>query len=154
MDPVWPAIGAVIAAIIGAAISFLVTVLAKEQKTSEFRQAWIDALRNDLSEFVATVDAIFSFLRVKAGRKETPEQVAAFLEEKYPDVQRMGVSYHRIMLRLNPREHTKMIAKLESVKRGELVFVLTKYVSLGLFVCALAFAVAIARHYIIIKFGI
>lgn|SRR6266446_644807 len=52
----YPAIGAVMAAIIAAGISFLVTVLAKEQKTSEFRQAWIDALRKDLSEFIATVD--------------------------------------------------------------------------------------------------
>ena len=35
----YPAIGAVTAAIIAGGISFVVTVLAKEQKISEFRQA-------------------------------------------------------------------------------------------------------------------
>src|SRR2546430_15387357 len=108
----YPAIGAIAAAIIAGAISFVVTVLSKEQKTSEFRQAWIDALRNDLSEFISTIDALTSFLRIKASRSATPAEVVSFLQEKYVDVQRMGVSYHRIMLRLNPDEHTALIATL------------------------------------------
>src|SRR2546425_12855989 len=111
----YPAIGAVMAAIIAAGISFLVTVLSKEQKTSEFRQAWIDALRNDLSEFISTIDALTSFLRIKASRSATPAEVVSFLQEKYVDVQRMGVSYHRIMLRLNPDEHTALIATLQEL---------------------------------------
>jgi len=184
----YPAIGAVMAAIIAAGISFLVTVLAKEQKTSEFRQAWIDALRKDLSEFIATVDMLSSFHRLKMSRGHRPEDLVGFLEERSDDVRRMGVSYHRIMLRLNPQEHATIIGKLEKllsimssyqkvldetgvnelikgviaegqvvlksewrrVKRGELTFVITKYVSLTLFVLAVCFAVLVGRGYLVI----
>ena len=170
----------------------MVTVLSKEQKTSEFRQAWIDALRNDLSEFISTIDALTSFLRIKASRSATPAEVVSFLQEKYVDVQRMGVSYHRIMLRLNPDEHTALIATLQEllavmsshakavdeshverlikavvaesqrvlksewrrVKRGEPIFVMTKYASLALFVAAVAFAIAIGRGHLVVQFRV
>lgn len=42
------AIGAIGAALIAATVSLLGLIISKEQKTSEFRQAWIDALRSDL----------------------------------------------------------------------------------------------------------
>ena len=42
------AVGAVVAALIAGTVSLLGLIISKEQKTSEFRQAWIDALRNDL----------------------------------------------------------------------------------------------------------
>ncbi len=186
----YPALGAIAAAVIGGAISFIVTVLSKEQKTSEFRQAWIDALRNDLSEFVAAVDGISSFLRLKISRGHVPEQLTDFLAERYDDVHRMGVSYHRILLRLNPKEHTKLIDALKEllsvmsshrlaldeaqvdrltrgviaeaqtvlkrewrrVKRGELAFFLTKYVSLALLLIALGLAVAVFRGHLLITF--
>lgn len=41
-------VGAVGAAMIAAFVSFLGLIIGKEQKTSEFRQAWIDALRSEL----------------------------------------------------------------------------------------------------------
>ncbi|MFM8551291.1 MAG: hypothetical protein ACKOCD_03120 [Nitrospiraceae bacterium] len=186
----YPAIGAIAAATIGGAISFVVTVLSKEQKTSEFRQAWIDALRDDLSEFISTIDALTSFLRIKDSRSATPDEVSAFLHEKYADLHRMGVSFHRIMLRLNPNEHTVLIERLEEllavmsvhtqavneqhvtqltkavvvesqrvlksewtrVKRGELVFVVTKYASLAIFLVAAVFAIAIAWDHLVIQF--
>ena len=47
------AIGVVIAAMVTGAISLIALILGKEQKTSEFRQAWIDALRQDCAEAVA-----------------------------------------------------------------------------------------------------
>lgn len=47
------AIATVVASLIAAAISFVNLTLNKEQKTSDFRQAWIDGLREDLSSFFA-----------------------------------------------------------------------------------------------------
>jgi hypothetical protein len=41
---------AVIGAVIGALITYVGLLTSKEAKVSEFRQAWIDALRNDISE--------------------------------------------------------------------------------------------------------
>jgi hypothetical protein len=61
-------IGPVIAAIITGAIAFLASVLSKEQKTSEFRQAWIDALRNDLAE-LTSLALVFSG---KTARRKKP----------------------------------------------------------------------------------
>ncbi len=51
----WPLLSAIAAAFIAGAVSFIVTVLSKEQKTSEFRQAWIDALREDLAIFASQI---------------------------------------------------------------------------------------------------
>jgi len=184
----YPAIGAVTAAIIAGGISFVVTVLTKEQKTSEFRQAWIDALRSDLSDFISTVNTFSSFLRLKTSRGQPPEDLVAFLEQRSADVHRMGVSYNRILLRLNPKEHTKLTAQLKEllsvmsshekvldekhvdrltdevvaeaqrilkgewrrVKRGETIFQVTKYVSLALFILAVAFLIAVSRGHFVI----
>lgn len=109
----YPAIGVVVAAIIAGGISFLVTVLSKDQKVSEFRQAWIDALRDDLSEVVATVDALTSLYRLKIIDGHSHERLLAFWEERSDDLHRIGTSYHRLILRLNPKEHQKIIGKLE-----------------------------------------
>jgi hypothetical protein len=48
-------LGPIIAACIAAVVSFLALVISKENKTSEFRQAWIDGLRQDLSQFAANL---------------------------------------------------------------------------------------------------
>jgi hypothetical protein len=87
----YPAIGVVMAAIIAGGISFLVTVLSKDHKTSEFRQAWIDALRDDLSEFVANVDALTSLYRFKLNEGHSREQLFAFWEGKSEDI-RIGLT--------------------------------------------------------------
>jgi hypothetical protein len=47
------ALGVIIAAVITGFISFAGLILAKEQKTSEFRQSWIDSLREEMSEYLA-----------------------------------------------------------------------------------------------------
>lgn len=46
------AIGAIAAASIAGLLAFLSLIIAKENKTSEFRQAWIDSLRLDLSKLI------------------------------------------------------------------------------------------------------
>src|SRR5450759_2566061 len=61
-------IATIIAALIAAAFSFVNLTLTKEQKTSEFRQAWIDALRQDLATFFATVRAFARAAQARVGR--------------------------------------------------------------------------------------
>lgn len=46
------AVGAVLAATIAGGMSFLGSVFSKDQKTSEFRQAWIDGLRSEISQLI------------------------------------------------------------------------------------------------------
>ena len=52
------AIGAIAAASIAGLLAFLGLIIAKENKTSEFRQAWIDSLRLDLSKLISNARAI------------------------------------------------------------------------------------------------
>src|SRR5688500_13734282 len=51
------AIATIVAALITAALSYVNLTLTKEQKTSEFRQAWIEGLREDLAAFFAAARA-------------------------------------------------------------------------------------------------
>ena len=46
----------IIVAIIAGFVSFIGLVITKEQKVSEFRQVWIDALRNDVAELMSAVN--------------------------------------------------------------------------------------------------
>ena len=48
-------VAALITAIAASATAFLIAVLTKEAKISDFRQAWIDQLRNDISELAANM---------------------------------------------------------------------------------------------------
>jgi len=52
------AIGAIIAATITGLISLLGLIISKEQKISDFRQAWIDNLRTELSLVITHAMAI------------------------------------------------------------------------------------------------
>ncbi len=49
------AAGAILAAVIAGAFSFLSLVMSKEQKVSEFRQDWINSLREDICKFVSAI---------------------------------------------------------------------------------------------------
>ena len=102
----------VIAALIGATLTFLVAVFTKENKTSEFRQSWIDALRADIAEFISiwyfiTAD-LAAVAREGTGGKGAREYGQAFKTEllKIEELQA------RIELRLNPKEHAVLIAEI------------------------------------------
>ena len=92
------AIGAIGAALIAATISFVGLVIGKEQKTSEFRQAWIDALRSDLSTFLTNMNAI---LDSEAASYKTIEEK---LEKQGPIYKAINDANFNIVLRVNPDE--------------------------------------------------
>ena len=48
-----------LAALLGAAVASIGVTLAKDTKVSEFRQAWIDKLREDVAEFISLVSRAF-----------------------------------------------------------------------------------------------
>lgn len=113
-------IGAVLAACITGAVSFVILIISKEQKTSEFRQAWIDALRADLAEFSAQARQVAA--------EHTPYSMKGLVaamageEEDRPDAllpnrQRLAQTYYSIRLRLNLSEsdHHALVAHLDKV---------------------------------------
>lgn len=165
-----PLLGTIVAATIAGAVAFLASVFSKEQKTSEFRQSWIDSLRNDLSELIAISVQIGDEILVRHKRGEGTEAIQTHLRTKESDFQRIEECKARIRLRLNPKEYRALLnavkamsdpsdhdaksetliaesqkvlkAEWKRVKRGEPVFFITKWLSL--FVCLTALIIAIA----------
>lgn len=93
------AVGAFIVACVAGAFSLLGLVISKEQQVSEFRQAWIDALRADLAGFVAHAHQIQALL---VGHADLGFQ--EFWTATRDDYIALNQASVRIKLRLNPEE--------------------------------------------------
>lgn len=124
--PLLVPIGAVLAACITGAVSFVSLIMSKEQKISEFRQAWIDALRRELAEFSSQARRIsiqHTPFNIKALAAPILEQLEiADREAEKPDMfhqnkQRMAQAYYELRLRLNPEEvdHKQLLIHLNNV---------------------------------------
>ncbi|MFT4912677.1 MAG: hypothetical protein ACI9YM_001256 [Brevundimonas sp.] len=92
------AVGAIIAATIAAMISLIGLIISKEQKTSDFRQAWIDALRDDLGTYLTQVRCICDGSAVK--HKDVESRVEALT----PLYAALNKATYAITLRVNPDE--------------------------------------------------
>jgi len=73
-------------------------IVSKENKTSEFRQLWIDALRSELSAFVSHGIEI---RRHRAWGRENTDDSWKIVGENYKNI---NESITKIRLRLNPNE--------------------------------------------------
>ena len=111
-------IGAVTAAIIAGLFSYLALIVSKEQKTSEFRQAWVDALREEMANFVASVRLMrytVSNLKKQHGGGIPPDKQHEAISEPY---EKAIVAYNSILLRLNPKNPSSaaLITLLKEVR--------------------------------------
>jgi hypothetical protein len=98
-------IGVVTASIIAGFFSFVSLVLAKEQKVSEFRQQWIDSLREDLSQFISklmTMKDVKKNIALAKEKKQKPDFSLSDVKELHTAI---SEAYTRIILRLNPNEN-------------------------------------------------
>ncbi|QVM94146.1 hypothetical protein JYG36_13520 [Pseudomonas sp. SORT22] len=115
-----PVIGPVVAALIAALITFVVTVLAKENKTSEFRQAWIESMRNDVSELLGEYNILEGVFDVTIDfsleEAEVQNQVNEFWKSHQKEYAKIDLLCNRIVLRLNPKEHAALIEKLSKLE--------------------------------------
>jgi hypothetical protein len=92
------AIGTIVASLIAGIVALLGLIISKEQKTSEFRQAWIDALRSDFSAYLTQINAIHDTSQVMF--KDQAEKVSKLS----PLYLVLNGSSFNIMLRVNPDE--------------------------------------------------
>jgi hypothetical protein len=91
-------IGAVAAAIIGAGASLISLIITKQNKTSEFRQAWVDALRTDIAEGIAAVSLLLALFKQPL---DNERKLSGKLFEAWS---RTKVALARVQLRLNMAE--------------------------------------------------
>lgn len=63
-------IGAIVGALIVAVISLVSLLIAKDQNITEFRQAWIDRLRNDVADFLSYHSFMKYQIQIKDPKKK------------------------------------------------------------------------------------
>ena len=99
------AAGYVGAALIAASAAFVGLVLGKEQKTTEFRQAWINDQREDLAILMSAARAAAS----EIGKSS----------ERHKALRDFDVAHGRVLLRENPdtAEWHFVLAELERLRR-------------------------------------
>jgi hypothetical protein len=118
-----PAVISAISAFFVAFASFLVTLISKEQKTSEFRQAWIDALREDLSQYVSlNLEIVNYYVNSKKDQPnhseaDQPNHLETFYKERIEELIEIEALRHRILLRLNMKEekHIELANLIEKI---------------------------------------
>lgn len=91
-------IGAIGAAIIAGLISILSLVLSKEQKISEFRQAWIEELRKALISYISNINAVADEVRTQRAKGEVNYPALA------PHYKQLNEATTNIKLRINEEE--------------------------------------------------
>lgn len=106
-----------VAAVIAAVTSLVVSILSKDQKTSEFRQAWIDAFREDAASLAGHWSTMIATLDIK---KAANEDIKAFLASRHDDIVDVEIRIARMRLRLNPKEHVCLINYLHRLGHGSM----------------------------------
>lgn len=113
--------GAVVAALLTGIFSFVSLVLSKEQKISEFRQQWIDSLRNEIGSFLANVETLTRLADYKLSSLNKTEfdesELANFRAENRDLYISINESRHKITMRLNPTEHETLIGYIDTLVR-------------------------------------
>lgn len=108
----------VITAVITSIVSFVTMSLTKELKTSEFRQAWIDGLRDDLAKFFGAARA---FARASQSVQVHGENYQSALLSFGPTQAgefryQAAEAFSRVKLRLNLKkiEHIELLRLMQS----------------------------------------
>lgn len=98
-------LGVVSAALIAGAIAYAGFVSTKESKVSEFRQNWINSLRDEIAKYISCVDSLIELL--KKDNNGLMISRSRFMEKKldhndlYTDLLKARIS---ILLRINDKE--------------------------------------------------
>lgn len=123
------AVGSLGAALIAATIAFLGLIVGKENKISEFRQAWIDGLRIELSKFLSLGSAIYRKVEKlhKDIKKNPRTKSQAIYDKSYGEIDILLIEYYelqtKIKLRLNPNESSakdilEKVSKIDNMFDG------------------------------------
>lgn len=105
----------ILLALIAAFVSFVGLLISKEQKTSEFRQAWINSLREEISRFLGEINSIQKLILInKTATEDKKEETSnAVIKEsvKFREIQ------SKIQLLINPKEdkHKALVLLIETI---------------------------------------
>lgn len=113
-----PSIGAVIAATIAGVVSLLGLIVSKEQKISDFRQAWIDALRLELATVITHAISLHGLSTTE------PKDASDIWDKARGDFIEINKAITAIRLRLNPDESEcgAILSQLSKLEEALVVF--------------------------------
>lgn len=91
-------------------ISFISLIITKETKTSEFRQKWIDNIRDDIADLMGTLTQYtMIYITHNPTDRESKEK---FINDNNELLAKVLISINKIELRLNPRDDEELINHL------------------------------------------
>ncbi|MEQ2353891.1 hypothetical protein GSF04_00155 [Pseudoalteromonas sp. A22] len=112
-------LGAVLAAIITAVISFINLIASKDQKTSEFRQQWIDDLRADISGYLSNVNIVACeahlYQQIKGENGITKELLKEFAGKVSTPMNDAFRLFHSVQLRLNTKDDAALLQEFKNM---------------------------------------
>ncbi|WP_290697929.1 hypothetical protein [Amphritea sp.] len=116
---VYVAIGAFLAAAITAAASLVSLIASKEMKISELRQCWIESLRNEISEYIGIANRMsLTWMFLFPNAENHDEGIARFLSDNLSEIERLDTLMHKVLLKLNPKEHQELIDAIKTVEKN------------------------------------
>jgi len=113
---IYIAIGVIAAALISGFWSLISFIIAKDQKISEFRQAWIDSLRREVSGFLGQLQALSASWLCFSKTSTSRDPGKEFIENNLDRFVQIEDHKTSIFLRLNPKEHQDIISELEELE--------------------------------------
>lgn len=111
------AIGVISAALISGFWSLISLVIAKDQKVSEFRQAWVNSLRQEISDYLGQLQALSTSWAYFSEGQLGGDHGKKFIKENLERIGKVESQKTRIYLRLNPKEHVDMLTILDDLER-------------------------------------
>ena len=99
-------------AMLAAIVSMLGLVISKEVKVSEFRQAWIDSLREEIASLIAYAYAAETAFRLAQNEPDAQKK----WDLCHPTYRPLNEMIARIKLRLNPKESDQILDALDRLE--------------------------------------
>lgn len=112
------AAGAILAAFVTGSIAVVGMLISKDQKTSEFRHAWIQEFRNELARYISlskgkqSTKALVEFAQSEFGYEKALQLKEASLQKDYRELQE---SRYRIHLLANIKEHKDILEAVDNI---------------------------------------
>ena len=99
--------GAMFAALVAGFFAFMNLIVSKEQKVSEFRQDWINSLRNSVSCYISSLtylSSLYKHYSKKPKEEKDSFEMTKGVEKVYAKV---NESYNDIIFRINENEKNR-----------------------------------------------
>ncbi len=118
MESIIISLGVILAALISGIFVVINFIVAKDQKTSEFRQNWIDSLRKDVAEYISINEVMFSNLIHSANsNKISNDELNTFFENNLSYFTQRNNTRNSIYLRVNPTDDKEIITAVQEIEK-------------------------------------